>query len=98
MTLTFRAALFKNVLNVDRGELHERDMTTGVHVIQNIYCNGCQKEVGWCYVRTLSHTNYSEATKRLSRSEMAITHFSCGVRHVRSLCFCSFAGESSRQS
>lgn len=51
-----KALLFANVLNVDRGEEHPRDMTSGQHTIQSIFCKHCQTELGWTYVRIISRT------------------------------------------
>eukprot|EP00252_Welwitschia_mirabilis_P027374 TRINITY_DN9378_c0_g1_i2.p1 TRINITY_DN9378_c0_g1~~TRINITY_DN9378_c0_g1_i2.p1 ORF type:complete len:131 (-),score=29.58 TRINITY_DN9378_c0_g1_i2:137-529(-) len=44
-----RAYLFNSVVNVTAGVLEERIMTTGMHTVADIYCNGCHKLVGWKY-------------------------------------------------
>lgn len=68
-----RALLFKNVLNVDRGELHERDMTSGLHMIQTIYCIECQTELGWCYVKASDKINqYKEGNFILVQPDIAL--------------------------
>ncbi|XP_024545141.1 protein yippee-like At5g53940 isoform X4 [Selaginella moellendorffii] len=36
-------------VNVFEGPLEERMMTTGVHTVADIYCKGCQQNVGWKY-------------------------------------------------
>jgi len=42
-------ALFDSV-NVSEGELEERLMMTGMHVVADIFCVGCGSIVGWKYV------------------------------------------------
>ncbi|EFJ14674.1 hypothetical protein SELMODRAFT_268836 [Selaginella moellendorffii] len=44
-----KAYLFNTVVNVFEGPLEERMMTTGVHTVADIYCKGCQQNVGWKY-------------------------------------------------
>ncbi|KAG5456494.1 MAG: hypothetical protein BJ554DRAFT_3748 [Olpidium bornovanus] len=48
-----RAFLFKTVVNVTEGPREERCMTTGRHVVRNIYCRKCGCVVGWKYVSAL---------------------------------------------
>lgn len=33
------------------GEKEERQMTTGMHTVADIFCVGCGSIVGWTYVR-----------------------------------------------
>eukprot|EP00382_Lankesteria_abbotti_P004798 CAMPEP_0113847088 /NCGR_PEP_ID=MMETSP0372-20130328/1671_1 /TAXON_ID=340204 /ORGANISM="Lankesteria abbotti" /LENGTH=113 /DNA_ID=CAMNT_0000816309 /DNA_START=102 /DNA_END=444 /DNA_ORIENTATION=+ /assembly_acc=CAM_ASM_000359 len=44
------AWLFTNVVNVSEGPTENRFMTTGLHVIRDIYCNECSANLGWKYV------------------------------------------------
>ncbi|KAI9209737.1 yippee zinc-binding/DNA-binding /Mis18, centromere assembly-domain-containing protein [Polychytrium aggregatum] len=44
-----KAYLFKTVINIYEGELSERSMTTGVHVVRDIYCVCCSSIIGWKY-------------------------------------------------
>lgn len=44
-----RAFLFKKVVNVMTGELEERSLITGMHVVCDINCIICQTTVGWKY-------------------------------------------------
>ncbi|XP_024530248.1 protein yippee-like [Selaginella moellendorffii] len=43
------AYLFKTVVNVGIGKLEERQMTTGLHTVADIYCICCRKILGWKY-------------------------------------------------
>ena len=52
-----KALLFSGVVNVDRGESHARDMTSGQHTIQSIFCKQCQTELGWTYVKAADACN-----------------------------------------
>jgi hypothetical protein len=52
-----RASLFANVVNVDCGEAHERQMTSGKHTIRTIYCIACATELGWTYVAAENREN-----------------------------------------
>ncbi|GHJ88322.1 hypothetical protein NliqN6_4724 [Naganishia liquefaciens] len=46
-----KAYLFNLVVNVKYGEPHERQMTTGRHVVRDMYCGKCGVCVGWKYDR-----------------------------------------------
>ncbi|KAJ1802663.1 hypothetical protein LPJ77_005611, partial [Coemansia sp. RSA 2523] len=46
-----RAVLLSDIVNVRVGEPDKRSMTTGMHIVQDIYCMRCNKYVGWTYVR-----------------------------------------------
>ncbi|KAJ2710869.1 protein yippee-like moh1 [Coemansia spiralis] len=46
-----RAILFVDVVNVRKGDEDKRSMTTGVHIVRDIYCMKCNKYVGWTYVK-----------------------------------------------
>jgi hypothetical protein len=41
--------LFHNVVNVYYGDKEEKRMTTGVHLIRNVYCIDCDAYLGWTY-------------------------------------------------
>lgn len=53
-----KAYLFNTVVNVTVGENEERMMTTGMHVVADIYCICCRQNVGWKY-----EAAYEEAQK-----------------------------------
>jgi len=44
-----RAYLFDNVVNVVEGDPSERQMTTGNHIVRDIYCVKCGTTMGWKY-------------------------------------------------
>eukprot|EP00922_Rhytidocystis_sp_ex-Travisia-forbesii_P024023 GHVS01035285.1.p1 GENE.GHVS01035285.1~~GHVS01035285.1.p1 ORF type:complete len:134 (-),score=10.35 GHVS01035285.1:382-783(-) len=46
------AWLFNRVINVSEGQRVEREMTTGLHTIVDIYCNVCGTNLGWKYEDT----------------------------------------------
>ena len=46
-----RANLFSDVVNVNSGPTENRLLLTGLHVVADIYCNGCETRLGWKYVR-----------------------------------------------
>ncbi|KAF5738457.1 protein yippee-like [Tripterygium wilfordii] len=41
--------LFNKVVNVTIGEKEERQMTTGMHAVADLFCVGCGSLVGWKY-------------------------------------------------
>lgn len=47
---TGRAYLFSAVVNLMSAEKEARLMTTGLHTVCDLYCNGCMQVVGWSYV------------------------------------------------
>eukprot|EP00250_Pteridium_aquilinum_P013300 c21259_g1_i1 orf=556-930(-) len=53
-----KAYLYKNVVNIVVGDNEERMMTTGMHVVADIYCISCNQNVGWKY-----ETAYEESQK-----------------------------------
>jgi len=52
-----KAMLFRDVVNVDRGEVHERAMTSGMHSIQTVFCGQCATEIGWTYTHAQDPEN-----------------------------------------
>lgn len=53
-----KAYLYNTVVNVIAGVNEERMMTTGMHVVADIYCVYCNQNVGWKY-----ETAYEESQK-----------------------------------
>lgn len=45
-----KAFLFESVSNIVEGEAADRQMTTGLHTVRDIYCGKCHETVGWKYV------------------------------------------------
>ncbi|KAI9658882.1 MAG: hypothetical protein M1829_006623 [Trizodia sp. TS-e1964] len=44
-----KAFLFEHVVNIGSCEAVERNMTTGRHIVRDIYCRQCGVTVGWRY-------------------------------------------------
>ncbi|KAF9520528.1 hypothetical protein BS47DRAFT_1286992 [Hydnum rufescens UP504] len=44
-----RAYLFDVVVNIEQGEPADRQMTTGLHTVRDIYCVKCGTTLGWKY-------------------------------------------------
>ena len=44
-----RALLFNSTVNIYKGIPAMRPLTTGMHVVCDIYCINCQEYVGWYY-------------------------------------------------
>ncbi|KAI5065393.1 hypothetical protein GOP47_0020088 [Adiantum capillus-veneris] len=53
-----KAYLYNSVVNVIVGDYEERMMTTGMHVVADIYCVYCNQNVGWRY-----ETAYEDSQK-----------------------------------
>ncbi|KAL0052288.1 hypothetical protein WJX82_011400 [Trebouxia sp. C0006] len=45
-----KAYLFSAVVNVVSAAKEQRSMTTGLHTVADLYCNGCMHLVGWTYI------------------------------------------------
>ncbi|KAF8309490.1 yippee-like protein [Clavulina sp. PMI_390] len=64
-----RAYLFDYVVNVDHGDPVNRAMTTGEHVVRDIYCTRCGTMVGWKYDKAyVDNQRYKEGKFILERS------------------------------
>jgi len=64
-----RAYLFETVVNIVLGESSERTMTTGVHVVRDIYCCKCSAVLGWKYDKAYeSGQKYKEGKFILERN------------------------------
>ncbi|KAI8918571.1 Yippee/Mis18 [Powellomyces hirtus] len=65
---TGRAYLFQSVVNVLEGSVRTANMTTGVHIVKDIYCTACQTLVGWKYERAYEDSQkYKEGKFILER-------------------------------
>ncbi|GBG64474.1 hypothetical protein CBR_g45170 [Chara braunii] len=66
-----KAYLFNTVVNVSIGPKENRVMTTGLHTVADIYCNCCQRIVGWKYVEAfVKSQKYKEGKYILERQKM----------------------------
>eukprot|EP00250_Pteridium_aquilinum_P008322 c17850_g1_i3 orf=340-648(+) len=65
------AYLFNSVVNVTEGETEERMMTTGMHIVADIYCICCCQNVGWKYEAAFEETQkYKEGKFILERGRI----------------------------
>lgn len=46
----YKATLFKSCINVILGPAENRQMTTGMHTVCDLYCIECESELGWKYL------------------------------------------------
>ncbi|KAG4087286.1 Yippee/Mis18 [Neocallimastix lanati (nom. inval.)] len=53
---TGKAWLFNRVVNIFQGECENRNMTTGIHKVADIYCSNCKLNVGWKYIKTYENS------------------------------------------
>ena len=44
-----RAFLFNYAVNFGNGKTEERELRTGKHVVTDIHCKGCYRNIGWKY-------------------------------------------------
>ncbi|KAJ7572108.1 Yippee/Mis18, partial [Mycena floridula] len=64
-----RAYLFDGVVNVIEGEPNDRPMTTGQHIVRDIYCRKCETTLGWKYVKAYETSQkYKEGKYMLERN------------------------------
>mmetsp|Transcript_17117 Transcript_17117/g.37222 ORF Transcript_17117/g.37222 Transcript_17117/m.37222 type:complete len:125 (-) Transcript_17117:423-797(-) len=66
-----KAYLFNCVVNVSAGPKEDRLMTTGLHTVSDIFCNRCNRIVGWKYEEAFDRTQkYKEGKFILERAKM----------------------------
>ncbi|CAN1175064.1 Putative yippee-like protein Os10g0369500 [Linum perenne] len=66
-----RAYLFRKVVNVSLGASEERNLSSGMHVVNDIYCSSCQQILGWKYEKALEETQkYKEGLFILEKERM----------------------------
>ncbi|CAO3596762.1 Yippee/Mis18 [Absidia repens] len=65
-----QAFLFRFVVNIIPGEEKERNMTTGVHVIQDISCCQCKTLLGWTYLKANDEENKYKEGKSILEKEL----------------------------
>ena len=41
-----RADLYRNLVNISLGEEEDRNLSSGVHTVADVYCNGCCVKLG----------------------------------------------------
>eukprot|EP00128_Syssomonas_multiformis_P006998 Colp12_sorted_trinity150504_noHs@27318 len=64
-----RAYLFMKVINVHTGQPQDRQMTTGLHTVTDVYCNKCGTTLGWKYEKAYEESQrYKEGLTILERA------------------------------
>jgi len=82
------AYLFNHAVNVTLGPPEERDMTTGRHVVRNLFCIGCSTVLGWRYEAAYEDAEkYKEGKYILERIQLV---------NLESEATIGFAGTTSR--
>uniref|UniRef100_A0A7S0EHN8 Protein yippee-like n=1 Tax=Hanusia phi TaxID=3032 RepID=A0A7S0EHN8_9CRYP len=68
---TGRAYLFNTVVNITFGPVEDRVLTTGLHKVQDIYCNCCDEYLGWKYEEAFEQSQkYKEGKSVLEKARM----------------------------
>eukprot|EP00842_Homolaphlyctis_polyrhiza_P005423 jgi/Hompol1/5882/HPOL_000181-RA len=63
-----QAILFDTVVNIFEGSPENRRMTTGLHIVRDIFCTYCQTVVGWKYDKAFEKSQeYKEGHYILER-------------------------------
>lgn len=65
-----KAYLFNSVVNVETGDAGERNMTTGRHVVRDIYCRQCKEVVGWKYDKAYEPSEKYKEGKFILEAEL----------------------------
>lgn len=47
------AFLFRHAVNIHHSQVHHRFMTTGPHLVRDVYCKSCNTRLGWMYEYTI---------------------------------------------
>lgn len=51
-----KAYLFNTTINTVLGKHEDRQLLTGLHVVADLKCKGCEKSVGWSYIKAHENT------------------------------------------
>ncbi|KAI9737470.1 MAG: hypothetical protein M1834_009625 [Cirrosporium novae-zelandiae] len=65
-----KAYLFKTVVNVGQAEPVERNMTTGRHIVRDIFCRQCRETVGWKYDKAFESSEKYKENKFILEAEL----------------------------
>jgi hypothetical protein len=65
-----KAFLFHTVVNVDAGEAGERNMTTGRHIVRDVFCKRCHETVGWKYDKAYENSEKYKEGKFILEAEL----------------------------
>jgi hypothetical protein len=65
-----KAYLFDSVVNITQGEPGERNMTTGRHIVCDIFCKQCKETVGWKYDKAYETSEKYKEGKFILEAEL----------------------------
>ncbi|KAK1318013.1 hypothetical protein QJS10_CPA05g01024 [Acorus calamus] len=66
-----RAYLFKRVVNITLGPNEDRQLLSGLHTVNDIYCSCCQQILGWRYEKAFEVSQkYKEGKYILEKARM----------------------------
>lgn len=57
-------------MNVTAGEPNERNMTTGRHIVRDIFCRQCKDNVGWTYDKAYDTSEKYKEGKFILEAEL----------------------------
>ncbi|KAH9459735.1 hypothetical protein MJO29_003585 [Puccinia striiformis f. sp. tritici] len=64
-----RAYLFMSAVNISLGTAEDRNMTTGLHTVRDIFCSKCGITLGWKYDRAYeTNQKYKEGKVILEKA------------------------------
>lgn len=65
-----KSFLVHKMINIIEGPNEEKMLTTGVHLIRDIFCKSCNASVGWTYIRAYELTErYKEGKYIMERNQ-----------------------------
>ncbi|KAJ7561692.1 hypothetical protein O6H91_03G038000 [Diphasiastrum complanatum] len=71
-----RAYLFNKVVNVRLGPKEDRQLITGLHTVNDIYCSCCQQVLGWRYEKAYEEKEkYKEGKYIIEKNKMTKQNF-----------------------
>ena len=65
-----KAYLFDQVVNITESDPNERNMTTGRHIVRDIYCRQCKDTVGWKYDKAYESSEKYKEGKYILEAEL----------------------------
>ncbi|KAM7263312.1 hypothetical protein ACFE04_000995 [Oxalis oulophora] len=66
-----RAYLIRDLVNIFLGPREERHLTSGLHLVNDIYCSSCQQILGWRYEKAYEESQkYKEGMYILEKERM----------------------------
>ena len=68
---TGRAYLFNRAVNLNYSEVMDRVMLTGHHMVRDVFCKNCDKQLGWMYeFATEDKERYKEGKVILEKAQI----------------------------